>query len=128
MPLSRLGHVIMLWPILSYVFWFVISLFSVPEGDDLSVSRFRAFGPLRYARITLDPASGRSRGTGFACFWNKADADKVVEQSDLLRTETMGGDNVRLLVLVAHYDFDKHISLPSATQEKPVHLTVDSDS
>jgi hypothetical protein len=71
MPLSRLGHVIKLWPILSYVFWFVISLFSVPEGDDLSVSRFRAFGPLRYARITLDPASGRSRGTGFVCFWNR---------------------------------------------------------
>jgi RNA recognition motif-containing protein len=46
---------------------------------------FRTFGPLRYARITLDPSTGRSRGTGFACFWNKADADKVVEQSDLLR-------------------------------------------
>ncbi|KAJ7582762.1 hypothetical protein C8J56DRAFT_864966 [Mycena floridula] len=51
---------------------------------------FRAFGPLRYARITLDPASGRSRGTGFACFWNKEDADKVVEQSELLKLETTG--------------------------------------
>ncbi|KAJ4474254.1 hypothetical protein J3R30DRAFT_3406265 [Lentinula aciculospora] len=49
---------------------------------------FRAFGPLRYARITMDPDTGRSRGTGFACFWNKEDADKVVAQSDLLRTET----------------------------------------
>jgi nucleolar protein 4 len=56
---------------------------------------FRAFGPLRYARITLEPATGRSRGTGFACFWNKEDADKVVEQSDLLRTETMGNEIVR---------------------------------
>lgn len=53
-----------------------------------SRSRFRAFGPLRYARITLDPETGRSRGTGFACFWNKEDADKVVEQSALLRSET----------------------------------------
>ncbi|KIK63291.1 hypothetical protein GYMLUDRAFT_83840 [Collybiopsis luxurians FD-317 M1] len=49
---------------------------------------FRAFGPLRYARITMDPEMGRSRGTGFACFWNKEDADKVIEQSDLLKSET----------------------------------------
>ncbi|KIJ62304.1 hypothetical protein HYDPIDRAFT_136440 [Hydnomerulius pinastri MD-312] len=51
---------------------------------------FRAFGPLRYARITVDPDTERSRGTGFACFWNKEDADKVIEQSDILRSETMG--------------------------------------
>ncbi|KAI0646281.1 hypothetical protein C8Q79DRAFT_909390 [Trametes meyenii] len=51
---------------------------------------FRAFGPLRYARITLDAATGRSRGTGFACFWNKEDADKAIEQSEILRAETVG--------------------------------------
>lgn len=49
---------------------------------------FRAFGPLRYARITMDPSTGRSRGTGFACFWNKEDADKVLEQAEILRAET----------------------------------------
>ncbi|EAU86772.1 ribosomal processing [Coprinopsis cinerea okayama7 len=57
--------------------------------DDLR-TLFRAFGPLRYARITMDPETGRSRGTGFACFWNKEDADKVIEQSDILKAETMG--------------------------------------
>ncbi|KAF8068858.1 hypothetical protein FPV67DRAFT_1093520 [Lyophyllum atratum] len=51
---------------------------------------FRTFGPLRYARITIDPATGRSRGTGFACFWNVEDADKAVAQSDMLRMETTG--------------------------------------
>ncbi|KAI0674270.1 hypothetical protein C8Q78DRAFT_1067357 [Trametes maxima] len=51
---------------------------------------FRAFGPLRYARITMDAATGRSRGTGFACFWNKEDADKAIEQSEILRAETVG--------------------------------------
>ncbi|TFK93384.1 RNA-binding domain-containing protein [Polyporus arcularius HHB13444] len=51
---------------------------------------FRAFGPLRYARITMDAATGRSRGTGFACFWNKEDADKAIEQSNILRAETLG--------------------------------------
>lgn len=25
------------------------------------------------------------------CFWNKDDADKVIEQSDILRQETTGG-------------------------------------
>lgn len=52
--------------------------------------RFRTFGSLRYARITMDAATGRARGTGFACFWNKEDADKVVEQSELLRAQTTG--------------------------------------
>ncbi|KDQ23410.1 hypothetical protein PLEOSDRAFT_1109053 [Pleurotus ostreatus PC15] len=58
--------------------------------DDELRTLFRAFGPLRYARITMDHDTGRSRGTGFACFWNKEDADKVIEQSDLLRAETTG--------------------------------------
>ncbi|KAH8996680.1 hypothetical protein EDB92DRAFT_1933612 [Lactarius akahatsu] len=51
---------------------------------------FRNFGPLRYARMTMDAATGRSRGTGFVCFWNLTDADKVVEQSDIIRTELAG--------------------------------------
>lgn len=51
---------------------------------------FRIFGPLRYARITMDAETGRSRGTGFVCFWNLADADKVVEQSNIIRTELAG--------------------------------------
>ncbi|KAI0371919.1 RNA-binding domain-containing protein [Pilatotrama ljubarskyi] len=55
---------------------------------------FRAFGPLRYARITMDAVTGRSRGTGFVCFWNKEDADKAIEQSNILRAETVGNDPV----------------------------------
>ncbi|KIK24372.1 hypothetical protein PISMIDRAFT_29173 [Pisolithus microcarpus 441] len=57
--------------------------------DDLR-TLFRAWGPLRYARVTIDPETERSRGTGFVCFWNKEDADKVIEQSEILRTETIG--------------------------------------
>ncbi|KAF8185003.1 hypothetical protein K438DRAFT_1837253 [Mycena galopus ATCC 62051] len=67
--------------------------FSATE-DELR-TLFRAFGPLRYARITMDGATGRSRGTGFACFWNKEDADKVVDQSDLLRMETTGSQSLQ---------------------------------
>lgn len=58
--------------------------------SNLIERRFRAFGPLRYVRLTIEHATGRSRGTGFACFWNKEDADKVVEQSDILKMETTG--------------------------------------
>jgi len=36
----------------------------------------------------MDHETGRSRGTGFVCFWNIEDADKVIEKSDLLRLET----------------------------------------
>ena len=42
----------------------------------------------------MDPATDRSRGTGFACFWNLEDADKVVQQSDILRAETTGHSTV----------------------------------
>ncbi len=40
--------------------------------------------------MTMDAATGRSRGTGFVCFWNLADADQVVEQSNIIRTELAG--------------------------------------
>lgn len=52
---------------------------------------FRFFGPLRYARVTMEkPIQGpngetsapRSRGTGFVCFWEKEHADEVLERSD----------------------------------------------
>ena len=42
----------------------------------------------------MDHATGRSRGTGFACFWNKEDADKAIEQSNILRAETVGNEPV----------------------------------
>ncbi|KAF8331829.1 hypothetical protein F5887DRAFT_870979, partial [Amanita rubescens] len=60
---------------------------------------FHTFGPLRYVRVTMDPATGRTRGTGFACFWNKEDADKIIQQSQLLKAETTGTD----AVFLAHY-------------------------
>jgi nucleolar protein 4 len=74
---------------------FVRNVPYVATEDELR-ALFRAFGPLRYARITMDPETGRSRGTGFACFWNKEDADKVLEQAEILRSETgLGSAAVR---------------------------------
>jgi hypothetical protein len=60
---------------------------------------FRTFGPLRYARITMDHETGRSRGTGFVCFWNVEDADKAIEKSELLHLETTGSTSTVCSVL-----------------------------
>ncbi|KAG8727169.1 RNA recognition motif-containing protein, partial [Ceratobasidium sp. 428] len=54
--------------------------------DDLR-TLFRAFGPLRYARITLDKETGRSRGTGFICFWKREDADSAIEEAEAMAKE-----------------------------------------
>ncbi|KAG8742153.1 RNA recognition motif-containing protein [Ceratobasidium sp. 414] len=54
--------------------------------DDLR-TLFRAFGPLRYARITLDQETGRSRGTGFVCFWKREDADSAIEEAEAMAKE-----------------------------------------
>lgn len=48
----------------------------------------RGFGPLRYVRIVIDQESGRSKGTAFACYWNKEDADKVITASETLNKES----------------------------------------
>lgn len=62
----------------------------IPCSPLTHYDRFRAFGPLRYVRLAVDPETDRPRGTGFACFWNKEDADKAIKQSETLRAETMG--------------------------------------
>lgn len=68
---------------------FIRNIPFIATEDELR-ALFRTFGPLRYARITVEPGTERSRGTGFVCFWDKEIADKVIEQSEILRAETMG--------------------------------------
>jgi nucleolar protein 4 len=38
----------------------------------------------------LDLDTGRSRGTGFACFWNKEHADAVIQESERVKQDTLG--------------------------------------
>lgn len=47
----------------------------------------------------MDHETGRSRGTGFACFWNVEDADKAIEKSELLRLEAAGSTSTARSVL-----------------------------
>ena len=49
--------------------------------------RFRTFGPLRYARITIDKSTGRSRGTGFVCFWKTEHADAAIAEAERVQAE-----------------------------------------
>ncbi|KAL8293625.1 hypothetical protein RQP46_000326 [Phenoliferia psychrophenolica] len=51
---------------------------------------FKAFGPVRYARIVFDPTTKRSRGTAFVCFWNDEDAQKVLQASGGLNAGLFG--------------------------------------
>ena len=60
--------------------------FEVTESELTEL--FRSFGPLRYARITIDKATGRSRGSGFVCFWNKEHADAAIAEAERVVEET----------------------------------------
>ena len=42
--------------------------------DETLSQQFAFFGPLRYARVVVDPITGRSRGTAFVCFLDEMDA------------------------------------------------------
>lgn len=66
---------------------------SFEATEDQLRTLFRTYGPLRYARITVDKATGRSRGTGFVCFWKKEDSERAVEQARLMNVETGSGAN-----------------------------------
>lgn len=53
---------------------FVRNLPFTCADEDLE-DHFAAFGATRYARVVMDAVTARSKGTGFVCFYNKADAD-----------------------------------------------------
>lgn len=46
--------------------------------DDTLRSHFELFGPVRYARVVLDHATERSKGSGFICFYDQEDADSCL--------------------------------------------------
>jgi nucleolar protein 4 len=48
-------------------------------GDEDLQEHFEQFGAVRYARIVMDQATERPRGTGFVCFFNQADADACLK-------------------------------------------------
>ncbi|KAE8268331.1 hypothetical protein A4X09_0g4012 [Tilletia walkeri] len=71
---------------------FIRNLSYTTSEDDFR-ALFARFGALRYAKITMDKATGRSRGTGFVCFWNKTDADRVLEAARRVNGAAGTGSN-----------------------------------
>ncbi|KAI9801964.1 MAG: hypothetical protein M1825_003019 [Sarcosagium campestre] len=47
--------------------------------DESLFEHFKQFGAVRYARIVIDRATERPKGTGFVCFYNQADADSCLK-------------------------------------------------
>ncbi|KKA25632.1 Ribosome biogenesis (Nop4) [Rasamsonia emersonii CBS 393.64] len=50
-------------------------------SDETLYKHFTQFGPVRYARIVVDPETNRPRGTGFVCFRNVDDAALCVKNA-----------------------------------------------
>nr|POE47358.1 putative rna-binding protein c4f6.14 [Quercus suber] len=50
------------------------------KDEDLE-DHFTRFGSTRYARVVMDYETGRSKGTGFICFYNKDDADTCIRNA-----------------------------------------------
>ncbi|EST06452.1 RNA recognition motif domain protein [Kalmanozyma brasiliensis GHG001] len=55
---------------------------------------FRTFGPLRYAKITMDRTTNRSKGTGFVCFWQATSAEAALAQAAIIERESGTGTTV----------------------------------
>jgi len=69
----------------------------------------------------MDSGTGRSRGTGFVCFWNKADADRAIQQTELLNTET---GRILVSLCTPLYTRARFLIMlqPAATQKNPFKL------
>ncbi|KAG2173696.1 hypothetical protein INT43_005116 [Umbelopsis isabellina] len=67
---------------------FVRNLLFESQESDLR-ELFSKWGQLRYAKITMDRESGRSRGTGFVCFKEKSSADQCLEEAEQLKNSNL---------------------------------------
>lgn len=79
---------------------------------------FRSFGPLRYAKITIDKATGRSRGTGFVCFWKNEHADEVIEEAQRVAMET-GANSIPVCSLFSYYSTELLLTRTTAWRSGP---------
>jgi nucleolar protein 4 len=59
--------------------------------EDELYNLFKAFGPVKYARIVMDPVTKRSRGTGFVNFYKEESALQCLEEADKLALTSGSG-------------------------------------
>ena len=60
--------------------------------DDHLRQKFEVFGPVRYARVVLDPTAERSRGTAFVCFYNRDNAITCLQEAPKTRAVSTDKD------------------------------------
>ncbi len=58
-------------------------------------AHFQQFGPVRYARVVMDRATDRPKGTGFVCFFNVEDADNCVRNAPRYSGPTTGPNAIK---------------------------------
>ncbi|KAG1091958.1 hypothetical protein G6F42_019311 [Rhizopus arrhizus] len=63
---------------------FIRNLLFESTEEDLK-QLFKQWGPVVYAKITRDPVTKLSRGTGFVCMRKKEDVETILEAADALR-------------------------------------------
>ncbi|KAK0540376.1 RNA recognition motif-containing protein [Tilletia horrida] len=98
--------------------------YTTAEADFRSL--FAKFGALRYAKITMDKATGRSRGTGFVCFWNKDDADRVLDAAQ--RVQGAAGTGANAIATRADAKPNPFsLSAPSSLLPQGVHSVLTAD-
>jgi nucleolar protein 4 len=61
--------------------------------DESLSAHFSKFGPVRYARIVMDHATDRPRGTGFVAFYNLEDADMCLKNAPRIVAAAPFGGN-----------------------------------
>jgi len=71
---------------------FVRNLLFESQEEDLR-ELFSQWGALRYAKITMDKETGRSRGTGFVCFKERSSADRCLEEAEQLKNSTINDNS-----------------------------------
>ena len=64
-------------------------------SDETLEEHFARFGPVRYARVVLDHATERSKGTGFVAFYNQDDADACLREAPRLQATAEQTSNNR---------------------------------
>ncbi|KAG2186530.1 hypothetical protein INT44_002754 [Umbelopsis vinacea] len=71
---------------------FVRNLLFESEEEHLK-ELFTQWGAVRYAKITMDKETGRSRGTGFVCFKERESADQCLKEAEQLKATTVNDNS-----------------------------------